>query len=305
MSTNPHPDTADTFTEIAWPYQVLAKASAHVGADPTEARLIKFTNNAAFALPASGLVVRISGSSPVAHRARTVVAVARWLAEHEMPTIRLATTLPQPLDIDGHAVTFWKLVPDTGPQPTGHDLGRILRRFHALPDTSADLPAWNTLGMIRVRIGAADFLAPDERVFLTKTADAIASDLDDVDYLWEPGPIHGDPIIGNLIPGPDGPVLCDFDSTCTGPREWDLIPAAVGQLRFRYAIDYHAQLTEAYGTDIRTWSGFGVFRRLRELQLVCSALPTLSTDTRFLAQWRHRFDTLRAGDLDAQWALYR
>lgn len=162
---------------------VLAEVCARVGAEVTEARLIKFTNNAAFALPSSGLVVRISGSSPVAHRARTVVAVARWLAEHEMPTIRLATTLPQPLDIDGHAVTFWKLVPDTGPQPTGHDLGRILRRFHALPDTSADLPAWNTLGMIRVRIGAADFLAPDERVYLTKTADAIASDLDDVDYV--------------------------------------------------------------------------------------------------------------------------
>lgn len=99
-------------------------------------------------------------------------------------------------------------------------------------------------------------------------------------------------------------MLCDFDSTCKGPRELDLIPAAVGRLRFRYPVDYHGQLAASYGLGITTWSGFAVFRRIRELQLVCSVLPALRSSPRTRDQWRHRFETFRAGDLDAVWTTY-
>jgi hypothetical protein len=160
------------------------------------------------------------------------------------------------------------------------------------------------LGAIRRRLEVAETLTGDEHAFLTQTADVITSDLNGVEYFLEPGPIHGDPFVGNLIPGPDGPILCDFDSTCVGPREWDLTPAAVGRLRFRYPVDYHGQLAESYGVDILAWPGFPVFRRLRELQLVCSVLPVLATNTSIRGQWRHRFDTFRAGDLDARWTTY-
>lgn len=305
MLTNPQLSTTTSEDKSAWPYRVLAEVCVRVGADDSGARLIKFTNNAVFALPHSGLVVRIAGSPSVGRSATKVVSVARWLATHEMPTVRLATDLPQPLQIDGHAVSLWELVPDTGAEPTGHDLGRILRRFHDLSDAPKDLPAWNTLGLIRSRLDTTDALTRDERRFLEETADAVASDLEGIVYFLEPGPIHGDPFVGNLIPGPDGPILCDFDSTSVGPREWDLTPAAVGRLRFRYPVDYHGQLAESYGIDILKWSGFPVFRRLRELQLVCSVLPVLSTNARVRDQWRHRFDSFRRGDLDAGWTTYR
>jgi hypothetical protein len=54
------------------------------------------------------------------------------------------------------------------------------------------------------------------------------------------------------------PVICDFDSTSTGPREWDLTPAAVGKLRFNYPVDTDGQLASAYGFDVITWNGFPV-----------------------------------------------
>lgn len=302
MRITPHPAPAN---QAAWPYRVLAEVCARIGADATEATLIKFTNNAVFALPSSAVVVRIAGSPAVARSARKVVDVAMWLASRDMPTVRLATDLPQPLDVNGHLVSLWKLVPDTGDQPTGHDLGIILRRFHALSDAPPDLPAWDTLGAIRRRLEVAETLTREEHAFLTETADAIGSDLHDVEYVLEPGPIHGDPFVGNLIPGPDGPILCDFDSTSFGPREWDLVPAAVGRLRFRYPVDYHGQLAESYGFNILEWSGFTVLRRLRELQLVCSVLPVLATNTSIRTQWRYRFDTFRSGDDGARWTTYR
>ncbi|EGD42817.1 aminoglycoside phosphotransferase [Nocardioidaceae bacterium Broad-1] len=287
-----------------WPYLILDKVCAQVDADASQARLIKLTNNAVFALPNSHLVVRIAGSAAVGRSAGKVVDVARWLEHHDMPTVRLATDVPQPLDIEGHAVSLWELVSDTGRSATARDIGHILRLFHSLND-APDLPPWNTLGLIRSRLESADVLSSAEHGFLVETADSIAADLDEVDFVLAPGPIHGDPFVGNLIPGPDGPVLCDFDSTCVGPREWDLTPADVGRLRFRYPGDYHGQLVEAYGVDVLTWAGFPVFRRLRELKLVCSVLPVLATNPSVREQWRHRFDTFRSGDLEARWTTYR
>lgn len=298
-SANTEPDPT------SWPRAVLDEICAKVDADASGARLLKFTNNAVFALPSSRLVVRIAGSAAVGQSAHKVVEVARWLESHDMPTVRLATDLPQPIQVQGHAVSIWQLVHDTGRSATGRDIGHILRRFHSLPDPPPDLPSWSTLGLIRSRLETTGVLTKNEHAFLSDTADNIAANLEDIDYFLEPGPIHGDPFIGNLIPGRDGPILCDFDSTCIGPREWDLTPAAVGRLRFRYPVDYHGQLAETYGVNILTWPGFSLFRKLRELQLVCSVLPVLSTNPSVREQWRHRFETFRDGDLDARWTTYR
>jgi hypothetical protein len=306
MSTNPtSSSTAKPISDDTdWPYAVLAATCEYIGANPEGARLIKFTNNAVFALAHDPFVVRIAGSSAIERRVNKVVSVATWLAGHDMPTVRLAEDVDQPLTVDGHLVTVWHLVPEVGPKPTGHDLGRIAKRFHALPDAPAFLPDWDQLSSTRTRLASQDVLTDDEHEFLKRSADELEAELADVDYLLEPGPIHGDVFAGNLIPGPDGPVLCDFDSTCNGPREWDLTPAAVGRLRFHYPVDYHGQLAESYGLDITTWQGFPVFRRIRELQLVCSVLPVLRSSPRIRDQWRHRFETFRADDLDAVWTTY-
>jgi hypothetical protein len=283
---------------------LLATIGQQTGFDVHDAELIKFTNNAVFRLPHAGVVARIAGSRAVRHRIAKVVTVARWLAAHDLPAVRLLPDLPQPLAVDGEAVTLWYEVPRVGPQPTGTELGGILRRIHALASPD-DLPAWNPLAGIRARLADAEELAEDDHVFLLAVCDELEAAVAAVEFALPPALVHGDATVANLIPGPHGPAICDFDSTSYGPAEWDLTPVAVGYLRFGNATNNQALLTANYGFDITTWPGFPVFRRLRELQLVTSVVPVLRSNPGLRAQWRHRLETFRNGDLRARWELYR
>ena len=59
-------------------HTVLTIVRAMTGAHLTNVHLIKFTNNAVFALPASGVVVRIAASATMAERVDKVIRIARW-----------------------------------------------------------------------------------------------------------------------------------------------------------------------------------------------------------------------------------
>jgi hypothetical protein len=283
---------------------VLAEVCAQAGLDPAGAELVKFTNNAVFRLVGDPVVIRIAGSSAVRTRVPKIVAVARWLADHEMPSVRLLEEIEQPVRAGHHLATLWQQVPATGPAPTGYDLAAILRRFHALPVPDFALPAWRPVGPIRERIAEAAGLPGDDRAFLIAACDETEGALTSLRYVLPPGPIHGDGFLGNLIPGPEGPVICDFDSTSNGPREWDLTPAAVGRLRFNYLVDTHGQLASAYGFDVTAWDGFPVLRRLRELQLVTSVLPVLPGNPGLRGQWERRHRSFREGDEGVRWETY-
>ncbi|MFI6578066.1 aminoglycoside phosphotransferase family protein [Nocardiopsis sp. NPDC050513] len=309
MSTTPAPSTSPRFTLARERvHDVLAALceEAGLGAKAADdAELIKFTNNAVYRLPRVGLVVRIAGSATVAERVPVVIQAARWLAQHDAPAVRLAEDIPQPVRIGGATATFWHLVPSTGPEPTGTDLGRILRCIHALPAPGFALPSWEPFARIRSRIADAEGLAEADRVFLTERTNRLELLAQDLEFELPAGVLHGDPFMGNLIPGPNGPVICDFDSLSHGPREWDLIPAAVGKVRMDYPADHHSPLAAEYGFDVLTWSGFPVLRQLRELRLVTSVLPVLNTNPGLRTQWRHRLDTLQLGDTTTRWSTYR
>ncbi len=294
-------------TEFDWATRVLRQACAAADLDPADARLIKFTNNAVFALASAPIVVRIPGSAAVLQRVPKIIAVARWLARHGMPSVRLVEDLPQPLELAEHQVTFWHRVdtPSGVPQPDGTDLGRILRRYHTIAAPSFELPRWQPMAPIRQRIAEERVLAASDRHFLDDKCDEVDELLTEVEYRWPFGPVHGDGFVGNLIAGPQGAVICDFDSAAWGPREWDLTPAAVGQIRFGYSPNYHRQLSSEYGIDILEWPHFPVFRQLRELQLVTSVLPVLDANPSLYEQWRWRFTTFRDGETAARWSPYR
>lgn len=284
---------------------ILAAICTQAGLDSAGARLIKFTNNAVLELKHEPVIVRIAGSQTVRDRVPKVIAVARWLAERDMPAVRLLPDIDQPIEAHGHVATFWQRVPATGPAPSGADLGRILRRYHSLAPPCAPLPLWRPLAAIRQRIAETDALADNDRAFLLTKCDELEEAVDRLSYDLPPGPIHGDSFLGNLIPAPDGPVICDYDSAADGPREWDLTPIAVGKLRFAYPGRAHEELAESYGVDITRWSGFAVFRQLRELQLVTSVLPVLRSNQGLAEQWNHRLKTFRNGDIGAVWTPYR
>jgi aminoglycoside phosphotransferase (APT) family kinase protein len=288
-----------------WAHRMLARVCDELGLDSGSARLLKFTNSAVFALDGLGLVLRIAGSKPVSEKAARGVVMARWLAEHEVPAVRVVEEVPQPLFVDEHAVTTWHLVPDEGAPATPEDLGRLLRRLHAITEAPPGLPQWNQVASVRARLAAETTLTDDEHAFLDEQISAVDEQLKGVELILPPGPLHGDAHTGNLIPGPDGPVLCDFDSAATGPREWDLTPVAVGHVRLTPPPDVYPRFAATYGTDLLEWAGFPVFRRLRELQLVTSVLPVLGANPVMQPEWRYRFDTLRAGDASARWHRYR
>jgi hypothetical protein len=287
-------------TDGLWP--VLAEIAEAQTLDLTDVRLVKFTNSAVFDLPRAAVVVKVAGSGLVADRIPTVIRVARWLEAEGFPAVRLVHGLDQPLRARGHAATAWHRVAATGRAPTGRDLARLVRLFHALPPPTG-LPPWDPLRSIRRRLAEARGVRPEDLAFLTTRGDEVEASLATLRPALPAGPIHGDAFLGNVIPGSQGPVLCDFDSTSIGPREWDLTPVAVGSLRFAYDPDPQESFAAAYGSDVRRWPGFPVLRRLRELQLVTSVVPVLDSNPTVRHQFEHRLATLRTGS-QARWQPY-
>jgi Ser/Thr protein kinase RdoA (MazF antagonist) len=284
---------------------VLAAVCGKARLDARGARLIKFTSNAVFRLSAAPVVVRVAGSAVVRERAVKVLAVARWLRELGFPAVRPWENVEQPIIVRGQVATLWQAEPDEGRLPTARDLGQILRSLHALAAPEFELPQWRPMRSIRDRLAEPSEVSVDDREFLRRECDAVEDALARVRFALPPGLVHGDATVANLVTGVDGPVICDFDSTCLGPREWDLIPLAVGAFRFDPSGIRHAELVEAYGIDVIQWSGFPVLRRLRELQLVASVTPVLRFNSALVPQWRHRMRTLREADMTALWQPYR
>lgn len=272
--------------------------------DTRDVQLLKFTHNATYLLPRAGVVVRLVGSTAMYHRADKVVRVARWLEAHHFPAVRLVAGIDQPVRDDGFVATIWHAVPPTGRPPSATDLGRMLRQLHFLPRPSTPLPAWNPMDDVRRRLQQAEGLDPDDLRFLHDQANELDAQLPSLRTALPAGPIHGDAFLGNLIPGPDGPVLCDFDSTSTGPREWDLTPVAVGHLRFDDPPTAHEELARAYGYDVTTSPAFLVLRRIRELRITTSVVPVLRTNLSIVDQFKLRLESLKTGDETTTWTRY-
>jgi len=284
---------------------VLAEVCAQAGFDHEGATLLRYVGNAVFRLRADPVIIRIVLAPSLRHRVGKVVAVARWLAKDDVPAVRLLDGFEQPLRVGEHLATLWQNVPATGPPPTGVDLARLLRRFHELTPPSFELPSWEPMTVVRGRLRDAQGIDLADRAFLERRCGEIEVALHSLEYHLPPGPVHGDAYLGNLIPGPDGPVLCDFDSTCVGPREWDLTPLAVGQLRLGHPPEQYRSFAEQYGFDVTAWPGFSVLRQVRELKMVSGALPVLGGNPMVKAEFMRRIRSLRDGVDAAGWAPYR
>lgn len=285
-------------------HDALARTCEVLGVDPAGARLLRFTNNAVYELESAPFVVRIVGSTRLRHRVGTVVRVARHFELHEVPAIRLLPGLDQPLPVGEHLVTVWWKVPSTGRKAKSAELAALLRRVHALAPPDG-LAAWAPFAAVRARVFDAEELADDDRRFLLERCAEVEDALATLDFPLPRGLVHGDAHTGNVIPGPDGPVLCDFDSSCVGPPEWDLTPLAVGRERFGDPPDRYRVFAESYGFDVTTWSGFSVLRAIRELKLTTSVLPILRSHPSVRDELRKRLDDLRNGRTGAQWNRYR
>ncbi|ABD13756.1 hypothetical protein ThrDRAFT_01228 [Frankia casuarinae] len=291
--------------------RALGAICAEAGLDDSDAMLIKRTVNAVYRLPRAGAVVRIIGSAAMAHRVNKVVRVARWLAENHVPAVRLLPGVPAPVTAAGFLATVWADAtppgtPPGGPAPDTAELAGALRGLHTLAPPEPPLPCWDPLDDVRRRLSDAEALPGPDRRFLEKMTGRIAAALPTIRYALPRVVIHGDAHLANLVRAADGrALLCDFDATCLGPAEWDLIPVAVGRLRFGHDPQAHLDLARGYDFDVTTWDGFAVLRAVRELKLVTSVVPILGSSATVAAQFRVRMDSLRSGDTGVRWSPYR
>src|SRR5262249_53584063 len=139
------------------------------------------------------------------------------------------------------------------------------------------LPEWDPVGDARSRLADAEALHDRDRAFLLDWCDRLAPRVADLNARAERRLVHAHAHAGNLLREPGGRVvLCDFDATCTGPWQVDLVAIAVGEARFGRA-GAHRALTRSYGYDVTADPDWPTLREARELKMVAAAVPLLAS----------------------------
>jgi len=291
------------FTEAAM-RQTLANLSDQLHVDDADARLLRLTNNAVFALPAAGLVVRITRTHRLQARVRKVAALGAWFEQVDAPTIRLADDIDQPIADGDLLATVWRYVTPRGPSPNADDLGVALRAFHGLGSPPLHLPTWDPIGDARSRLDDAEGLAGGDGDYLLAWCDRLEPRLQEFAASIAPGLVHGDAHEGNLIRDQSGRVLlCDFDATCIGPWHVDLVPEPANEARFGRT-GGHRRLAAAYGYDITQDQSWPLLQEARELKMIAAAVPLLASAPGVAAEFRLRLRSVRTGDPTARWTAF-
>lgn len=279
-----------TTTHTEESFAVLEEVVAAAGLSADGAEPIRLAENDLWKL-ANDVVVRIarSGQDEVAARE---VAVARWLAENNVPAVR---PLPrdQPVHVRGRAATFWELLPPHR-QGTEAELAPLLRRMHELPRPTFPIGQLQPFVRIAERLNAAHCASEDDRTWLLRR-------LDELKEQWSRLPaglphcvIHGDAWGGNCAVIDEGALLLDFERTSMGPPEWDLTSTAVALDTFgTLSVAQYADFSEQYGFDVRDWAGYPTLRGIRELRLVTFGLQTADQNPEALEQARYRIECVR------------
>jgi hypothetical protein len=283
----------------------LERIAAKIGADASDAQLLRLANNAVFALPAAGLVIRITLSHRLHDRARKNAALGAWFDDVDARTIRLAKTqIPQPIEDGQLLATVWTYVPPHEPQPDGTDLGDALHAYHGLGLPPFPLPAWDPIGDARTRITDAERLSEEDRTFLLDWCDRLEPQLHEYAASTPTGLVHGDAHVGNLIRDASGvALLTDFDATCAGPPIVDLVPEPVNEECFGQQGE-HRKLAHAYGYDITLNPAWPLLRDARKLKMIAAAVPLLGVNERVVAEFKLRLNSVRTNAQHRLWTPF-
>ncbi|WP_256334775.1 phosphotransferase family protein [Lentzea albidocapillata] len=210
--------------------------------------------------------------------------------------------IEQPMHLAGCAVTLWRYLPQDQAVSAG-DIAEPLLSLHSLKTMPLELPQLDALGMIRHSIEASTFVSEVERAALEEFLNDVAARLRFVE-MSEPGLIHGDPRHRNTLWNNDvhGAVLCDWESAVFGPVEWDLVTIEVHCRRFGFAPEEYDEFCERYGRDVREWSGYEVFRDLRELRMITTNARKSAPRTPQAAEVHRRIAQL-GRDANSRWFI--
>ena len=297
------PDPAAEFSSSAV-LPTLQQACAQAGFSSDGAELLRLGENAIFQLAAAPVVVRIARSEDRIQRVQRELCVARWLANAGVPAVRVFENVDQPFLVDRRPVTFWNTVSGGDPAPTHVDLARLLAAFHHAPDCPCELASFDPLGPSASRLRNAEGVEPDDRYFLEGRCAVLNDQLQRLKFALPPGPIHGDAHTSNLLTDGGQVVLLDFESAAVGPREWDLLPTAIGVERYGRPERQYREFADTYGFDVRAWPGYPVLREVRELTMTTWIMQNIAESAETAAEFALRVESLRERDFARAWHLF-
>ena len=281
---------------------VLEAACHEVGLEADGASLLRFGENAIYGLEQQPVVVRIARSAAKMPRAGRELCVARGLAAADIPAARVYEDVGQPLLVNGFPVTFWELLDGVGPRPQPKDLADVLRLFHDLDGIECELPSFRPLADVEPRVETS---APaEDRAFLRARCRELEKRFQEIEFALPKGPIHGDAHTGNLMCDHGAVCLLDFEMVGYGPREWDLIPTAIGHERFGMPEAGYGAFVDSYGFDVREWPGYGVLRDIRELTMTTWLMQNIGESPQIAEEYQLRVTSLREKDLSRAWRAF-
>lgn len=286
-------------------HKALVYVCEQVGLDAAGAALIRIGSNAVYRL-AQPVIVRVGGSSETAANARKQVAVARWLAREGCPATR-ALDVEQPFVTFGHVVTLWQSASEREEYAPVAEVADLIKRLHELEaPASLDLPEYDPFGKLDSQLGNLDNLDHADAAFLRERIDDLRARYGALEFVLEPGAIHGDANVGNVILDRDGnPLLIDLDSFALGPREWDLVQTALFYERFGWHTEEeYRDFVRVYGWDIMTWPGYEVLADYREVSMTLWLARKASTDEGAAAEVRKRVAAIKNGGDRRDWAPF-
>ncbi|MGW4369283.1 phosphotransferase enzyme family protein [Nocardia takedensis] len=265
--------------------------------------MMRVGENILYRLSSVDAVVRIGRGVDHMPDARKEIAVAGWLAAQSFPAARVfEVECHQPLDIEGHPVSFWRLLPGR-PATTGEAgvLGALVRRLHDLPRPEFDLPPVRPFGHVAARLAMAP-IPPADRDLLRARAEALSGQLVGVEFALPEVGLHGDAHIANIMIDDDSaPTLIDFEAFAQGPAEWDLAKtAAEASVGMVPAVDYRS-FADAYGHDVTEWSGWSILRGIQQIKMVTWLAQNVHHSSRIRAEYVKRIATIRTGVLTEPW----
>jgi hypothetical protein len=254
--------------------KALRDACRELRLNADQAEPLHLGTNALFRL--GDTVLRLAPAGVEFAAVQRELEVARCLTLNGVGSIE--PMLPAPFALKSGAVaTLWRYVehdPATTVSPRA--FGELLRAFHrALGSLPCELPALDARAQLAERLEQLEELqvvAADDIELLRERFDAVSSQLSRPNSALGVGPLHGDAHPESIIVGRHGPVFCDFESACRGPREWDLIARAVHHERFGGDERAWRAFCAGYGYDVREWPAFKAFATARALSITCFAL---------------------------------
>ncbi|MBF6171300.1 aminoglycoside phosphotransferase family protein [Nocardia blacklockiae] len=250
----------------------LRSACLKVGLDPTDAELLRRSENVIYRLRGD-VVVRISRPGQQAAALREVVA-SQWLEASGVDAVQVVLGIEQPVDVDGRAVTFWRELPPHH-HGTPAQVAGALKKLHSLtPPTAFDPGMVAPFVRLEERIDRANFLPDDDRHWMREHLAELRQRWDELPTGLPWCVIHGDAWGGNVVAADDGRViLLDLERTSLGPPEWDLVHTAIKWSSFGWiSAKQYGEFCDVYGYDVTTWEGFELLRDIREFRMTTMAI---------------------------------